>query len=155
MMAFTNTEIVEKSLFLGISADLLLLFSIGSFLWSSFRKQLRSSEINRLPVWQEWIDFIMFLAIGWMVGTITFHHLISTNSLTLSYLIAVVCGIIGAEIPYFIHRICSPDDIIVNVPLNDEEWEKRDEIGKIVINANMWEYLAVGILPLVILLIRC
>jgi len=102
------------------------------------------------------MDFIMFLSAGWMVGTVTFYHLVSTNSLTLSYLIAVICGIIGGGIPYFIHWTCSPYySVMENTPLNDEQFKQKDKIAQIVIYANMWEYLAVGIIPFVIAIIKC
>jgi hypothetical protein len=41
-----------------------------------------------------------------------------------------------------------------NIPLIAEEFKQRDEIARIVILANMWEYLAIGIIPLVVALIR-
>jgi len=151
MMAFTSQQTMIGNIFFIIPLFLLIALPITSYALANLRE-----ELGIWSMWPRLVDLIMFLSIGWMVGFITFHHLIPTNSLSLSYLIAFICGIIGGGIPYFIHAICSVDDIIGDVPLkNNEEKKERDKIAQIVIHANMWEYLAVGIIPLVIAVIKC
>jgi hypothetical protein len=149
MVAFTNTEIIEKSFCLNLSILLLASSSIVSCILAVAKKGLSIDFIELQSV-----DFIMFLLIGWMVGTVTFYHIVPTNSLSLSYLIAVICGIVGGGIPYLLHWIYSVDCIMENIPLIAEEFKQRDEIARIVILANMWEYLAIGIIPLIVALIR-
>ncbi len=148
MVAFMNIEIEGANIFLAIPIVLLCVIPALSYIFTL------SEFKNVTPVLQISVDFTMFLSVGWTVGAITFYHLIATNSLSLSYLIAFICGIIGGGIPYFFHWEYSPDDIIGDA-LNDQEIRERDKIAEIVIHANMWEYLAVGIIPLVIFMMRC
>ncbi len=152
MIAFTNTETLERSMYLGLSVVFLAFCSILSYI-SVFYVFKR--EFDTDSVWQRSVDFAVFISISWLVGTVTFYHLIPTNSLSLSYLIAFICGIIGGGIPYCIHWVYSPYHLMGYTPLIDEQFKQKDKIAQIVIHGNMWEYLAVGIIPFVIAIIKC
>jgi len=90
--------------------------------------------------------FFIWLLFAWFMGEIVFWHLLPTNSMTLSMIISVICGIISGGGLWYLET-----KLLISAVFKNHT--KAESI--LIINAWFWDFIILAALPIVALVLFC